>query len=31
LTDTPGTETYVLDANNNVIEQTIKGVTTTFG
>jgi RHS repeat-associated protein len=29
--DTPGTETYLHDANNNVIEQTIKGTTTTFG
>ncbi|MEV6815589.1 RHS repeat-associated core domain-containing protein, partial [Micromonospora sp. NPDC051296] len=28
--DTPATETYVHDANNNVIEQAIKNVTTTF-
>ncbi|MEV4481857.1 DNRLRE domain-containing protein [Micromonospora coxensis] len=28
--DTPGTETYVHDANNNVISQTIGGATTTF-
>jgi RHS repeat-associated protein len=28
--DTPGTETYVHDANNNVIEQNIKGTPTTF-
>ncbi|MEV1154938.1 DNRLRE domain-containing protein [Micromonospora chokoriensis] len=28
--DTPGVESYVHDANNNVIEQTVKGVPTTF-
>ncbi|WBB91605.1 DNRLRE domain-containing protein [Verrucosispora sp. WMMC514] len=28
--DTPGDETYVHDANNNVINQTIKGASTTF-
>ncbi|MEV1143676.1 DNRLRE domain-containing protein [Micromonospora sp. NPDC049799] len=28
--DTPGDETYVHDANNNVIEQTVKNVTTAF-
>ncbi|MEV6301232.1 DNRLRE domain-containing protein [Actinoplanes sp. NPDC051861] len=28
--DAPGTESYVHDANNNVISQTVKNVTTTF-
>ncbi|MBQ0901308.1 DNRLRE domain-containing protein [Micromonospora sp. U21] len=28
--DTPGTETYLHDANNNVIDQTIKGTRTTY-